>query len=200
MPSFWVDSRDELRGAQIKVAPEIYRAILETASDYDMRIIAHATTLADHKSLVSAGNRRFIHMPYDMGVDDEYLDMVRENNVYIVPTLGMITSRSLTIFLLFKILISTIRFLNQLLIHLMATTHHLLTSVPKRNHYQQYALIICLKIKDHIIFLGNPFQAPVGDFFGYADHVELSLFVRMGMTPQWKLLLLRLPVPLRPLV
>ena len=35
--------------------------------------------------------------------------------------------------------------------------------------------------KDHII-LGTDAGA-VGDFFGYADHVELSLFVRMGMTP-----------------
>ena len=89
----WVDSRDERRGAQVKLAPEIYRAVLNTASNYDMRIIAHATTLADHKSLVRFGNRRFIHMPYDTHVDDEYLDMVRENNVYIVPTLGMITKR-----------------------------------------------------------------------------------------------------------
>jgi len=37
------------------------------------------------------------------------------------------------------------------------------------------------KLKDHII-LGTDAGA-VGDFFGYADHVELSLFVRMGMTP-----------------
>ena len=54
----WVDVRDERRGAQVKLAPEIYRAVLNTASNYDMRIIAHATTLADHKSLVSFGNRR----------------------------------------------------------------------------------------------------------------------------------------------
>ena len=36
-------------------------------------------------------------------------------------------------------------------------------------------------LKDHII-LGTDAGA-VGDFFGYADHVELALFVRMGMTP-----------------
>ncbi len=36
-------------------------------------------------------------------------------------------------------------------------------------------------LKDHII-LGTDAGA-VGDFFGYADHVELGLFVRMGMTP-----------------
>ena len=36
-------------------------------------------------------------------------------------------------------------------------------------------------LKDHIIF-GTDAGA-VGDFFGYADHIELGLFVRMGMTP-----------------
>jgi len=38
-----------------------------------------------------------------------------------------------------------------------------------------------LKLKGHII-LGTDAGA-VGDFFGYADHVELELFVRMGMSP-----------------
>jgi imidazolonepropionase-like amidohydrolase len=38
-----------------------------------------------------------------------------------------------------------------------------------------------LKLKNHII-LGTDAGA-VGDFFGYADHVELELFVRMGMSP-----------------
>jgi imidazolonepropionase-like amidohydrolase len=36
-------------------------------------------------------------------------------------------------------------------------------------------------LKDHIL-LGTDAGA-VGDFFGYADHVELALFVRMGMSP-----------------
>ena len=36
-------------------------------------------------------------------------------------------------------------------------------------------------MKDHII-LGTDAGA-VGDFFGYSDHVELELFVRMGMSP-----------------
>ena len=57
----WIDDRDERRGAQIKVAPEIYRAVLNEAANQDMRIIAHATTLADHKTLVAAGNRRSSH-------------------------------------------------------------------------------------------------------------------------------------------
>ena len=38
-----------------------------------------------------------------------------------------------------------------------------------------------LRLRDHVI-LGTDAGA-VGDFFGYADHLELELFVRLGMTP-----------------
>ena len=38
-----------------------------------------------------------------------------------------------------------------------------------------------VKLKDHIV-LGT-YAGAVGDFFGYADHLELELFVRLGMTP-----------------
>ena len=86
----WVDARDERRGAQVKLQPEIYRAILDEAQVRDIRVIAHATTLEDHKRLIDAGTRRFIHMPYDREVDDEYLALVEARNVFIVPTLGMV--------------------------------------------------------------------------------------------------------------
>ena len=38
-----------------------------------------------------------------------------------------------------------------------------------------------MRLRDHVI-LGTDAGA-VGDFFGYADHLELELFVRLGMTP-----------------
>ena len=178
----WVDVRDERRGAQVKLAPEIYRAVLNTASNYDMRIIAHATTLADHKSLVSFGNRRFIHMPYDTDVDDEYLEMVRENNVYIVPTLGMVTKREPYYIPAFQdpffhdqVPASILELLN---------ANYNPSPVSRNAAVEQQSARMAsnlLKLKNHII-LGTDAGA-VGDFFGYADHVELELFVRMGMSP-----------------
>ena len=178
----WVDVRDERRGAQVKLAPEIYRAVLNTASNYDMRIIAHATTLADHKSLVSFGNRRFIHMPYDTDVDDEYLEMVRENNVYIVPTLGMVTKREPYYIPAFQdpffhdqVPASILELLN---------ANYNPSPVSRNAAVEQRSARMAsnlLKLKNHII-LGTDAGA-VGDFFGYADHVELELFVRMGMSP-----------------
>ncbi len=178
----WVDARDERRGAEVKLAPEIYRAVIDTAAKYDMRIIAHATTLADHKTLVSYGNRRFIHMPYDMAVDDEYLDMVRENNVYIVPTLGMITKREPYYIPAFQ----DPWFFDQVPASVLAALNAAYNPGPSNRDAGTEARSAMLesnllKLKDHII-LGTDAGA-VGDFFGYADHVELSLFVRMGMTP-----------------
>lgn len=178
----WVDSRDERRGAQVKLAPEIYTAVLETASNFDMRIIAHATTLADHKALVSLGNRRFIHMPYDREVDDEYLAMVRENNVYIVPTLGMITKREPYYIPAFQ----DPFFFGQVPASVLESLNANYNAPPANQStesQQRSAMLVrnLLKLKDHII-LGTDAGA-VGDFFGYADHVELELFVRMGMSP-----------------
>ncbi|MDE0831223.1 MAG: hypothetical protein OSB03_18680, partial [Vicinamibacterales bacterium] len=60
----WVDARDERRGARVKLRPDIYAAILDEAQVRDIRVIAHATTLADQKQLLEVGARRFIHMPY----------------------------------------------------------------------------------------------------------------------------------------
>lgn len=178
----WVDARDERRGAEIKLAPQIYQAVLEAAGNYDMRIIAHATTLADHKSLVGVGNRRFIHMPYDTNVDDEYLDMVRENNVYIVPTLGMTIKREpyyvpafQDSFFRDQVPASVLESLNQ---NYTPPTGARSAAAEERSAMMANNLF---KLKDHII-LGTDAGA-VGDFFGYADHVELALFVRMGMTP-----------------
>ncbi len=178
----WVDARDERRGAQVKLAPETYRAVLDTAAKYDIRIIAHATTLADHKTLASYGNRRFIHMPYDMAVDDEYLELVRENNIYIVPTLGMITKSEPWYIPAFQ----DPYFADQVPASVLATLNENYNP-PATNRSaaaeQRSAMLAnnLLKLKDHII-LGTDAGA-VGDFFGYADHVELALFVRMGMTP-----------------
>jgi imidazolonepropionase-like amidohydrolase len=178
----WVDSRDERRGAQVKLAPEIYAAVLETASNYDMRIIAHATTLADHKALVNLGNRRFIHMPYDREVDDEFLEMARENNVYIVPTLGMITKREPYYIPAFQ----DPFFYDQVPASVLESLDDNYNAPPANQsaESQQRSTMLArnlLKLKDHII-LGTDAGA-VGDFFGYADHVELELFVRMGMSP-----------------
>ena len=182
----WVDARDEQRGARVKLHPDIYAAILDEAQVQDIRVIAHATTLGDHKRLLEAGARRFIHMPYDTLVDDEYLGLVAASNAFIVPTIGMVTRREPyrrpaydDPFFQEQVPEEVIGMLRD-----AAAGDAGSVSRPRTAADAARAELIrdnFLRLRDHII-LGTDAGA-VGDFFGYADHLELELFVRLGMTP-----------------
>ena len=181
----WVDARDERRGARVKLHPDIYAAILDEAQVRDMRVIAHATTLEDHKRLIAAGARRFIHMPYDAAVDDEYLGLVAARNVFIVPTIGMVTRREPYR----RPVYEDPFFQEQVPEEVVAMLREAAAgdpgaAGPRTAADESRARLIrdnFLRLRDHVI-LGTDAGA-VGDFFGYADHLELELFVRLGMTP-----------------
>ena len=181
----WVDARDEQRGARVKLQPDIYAAILDEAQVQDIRVIAHATTLEDHKRLLEAGARRFIHMPYDTAVDDEYLALVAARNAFIVPTIGMVTRREPyrrpvydDPFFQEQVPEDVVTMLRD------AAAGAAGAASPRTAADEARARLIrdnFLRLRDHVI-LGTDAGA-VGDFFGYADHLELELFVRLGMTP-----------------
>ena len=180
----WVDARDERRGAQVKLAPDIYAAALDEARVQDIRVIAHATTLEDHKRLLRAGARRFIHMPYDVVVDDEYLGLVAARNAFIVPTLGMVTRREP----FRRPVYEDPFFQEQVPAEVVAMLRDAAAGDPAAGPptaaAESRARVIrdnFMRLRDHVI-LGTDAGA-VGDFFGYADHLELELFVRLGMTP-----------------
>ena len=181
----WVDARDERRGAGVKLHPDIYAAALDEAQVQDVRVIAHATTLEDHKRLLAAGARRFIHMPYDVAVDDEYLALAAARNAFIVPTLGMVTRREPyrrpvydDPFFQEQVPEAVVAMLRE------AAAADSDAAAPPTAAAEERARVIrenFRRLRDHVI-LGTDAGA-VGDFFGYADHLELELFVRLGMTP-----------------
>ena len=179
----WVDARDERRGARVKLAPDIYAAALDEARVRDIRVIAHATTLEDHKRLLRAGTRRFIHMPYDVAVDDEYLGLVAARNAFIVPTLGMVTRREPYR----RPVYDDPFFQEQVPDEVVAMLRDAAAgdpAPPRTAAAEARARVVrdnFMRLRDHVIF-GTDAGA-VGDFFGYADHLELELFVRLGMTP-----------------
>ena len=181
----WVDARDERRGARVKLQPDIYAAILDEAQVQDIRVIAHATTLEDHKRLLEAGARRFIHMPYDVAVDDEYLRLVAARNAFIVPTLGMVTRREP-----FRRPVYEDPFFQEQVPEAVvamlrdAAAGDPGAAGPRTAAAEARARMIrdnFMRLRGQVI-LGTDAGA-VGDFFGYADHLELELFVRLGMTP-----------------
>ncbi len=180
----WVDARDERRGARVKLHPDIYAAILDEAQVRDIRVIAHATTLEDHKRLIAAGARRFIHMPYDAAVDDEYLELVAARNVFIVPTIGMVTRREPYRRPVYEDPFFQEQVPEEVVAMLREAAAGDSAAAPRTAADEARARLIrnnFLRLRDHVI-MGTDAGA-VGDFFGYADHLELELFVRLGMTP-----------------
>jgi imidazolonepropionase-like amidohydrolase len=84
----WVDDRG---GTVPKLAPAVYRAIIDDAHARDMRVVAHVGTtsaLEDAKELLRAGIDGFAHTVRDRDVDDEYLALVRQRvGVWSTPNL-----------------------------------------------------------------------------------------------------------------
>src|SRR6266851_4147453 len=51
---------------------------------HDIRVLAHAPDVSDHKLLLRAGVRRIIHGPSE--IDDEWIKLMKDRNAYLIPT------------------------------------------------------------------------------------------------------------------
>ena len=88
----WVDSRN---GRQQKLTPEMFAAAADEAHKQGLTSIAHVFDLEDAKLLVRAGVQGFLHSIRDREVDDEFIRLAKEHDIWITPNLGGINRPSL---------------------------------------------------------------------------------------------------------
>jgi imidazolonepropionase-like amidohydrolase len=88
----WVDDRG---GRKTKLTPEMYTAAADEARQLGLRSIAHVFDLSDAKLLVRAGVEGFMHSIRDQEVDDEFIKLAKERDIWITPNLGGINRASL---------------------------------------------------------------------------------------------------------
>ena len=86
---FWVDERDNTRGGMKKLSPEIYGAIIAEAHRHGITVHAHATTLADQKGVVRAGVDVLVHTVANEKIDDEFVALLKEKKPYWAPVMGL---------------------------------------------------------------------------------------------------------------
>lgn len=86
MVKIWVD---DIRGAMPKMQPEIYRAVIEEAHANHLRVAAHIYYLADAAALVDGGVDVLAHSIRDRDVDPALVRAMKEKGVYYVPTLEL---------------------------------------------------------------------------------------------------------------
>ena len=67
--------------------PEIYAAIIEEAHQHKLRVAAHEFYLADAKSLMADGIDVLAHSIRDQPVDRELIDAMKARGVFYIPTL-----------------------------------------------------------------------------------------------------------------
>jgi imidazolonepropionase-like amidohydrolase len=191
----WVDARDERRGAKIKLQPDIYRAIVDEAIVHDIRVLAHAPALEDHKLLLRAGVRRLIHGPSQ--IDDEWIGLMKDRNAYLIPTAG-VSFRNPRYYEdpFFREHVSAAvlarlgdpKNLGPLGPQTAPAPAPAVRPDPaafEESQRQRFKRMIDAGIQ---LILGadvgwGPTATLVGSFFGYAEHEELATFVRLGMTP-----------------
>jgi imidazolonepropionase-like amidohydrolase len=86
---FWVDERDNTRGGMKKLSPEIYSAIIAEAHRHGITVHAHATNLADQKGVVRAGVDVLVHTVANEKIDDEFIALLKEKKPYWAPVMGL---------------------------------------------------------------------------------------------------------------
>jgi imidazolonepropionase-like amidohydrolase len=82
----WVD---DFWGQYPKMPPEIYQAIIEEAHKNNLRVAAHLYHLEDARALVASGVDVMAHSIRDGQVDDALLAQMKARNVAYIPTLSL---------------------------------------------------------------------------------------------------------------
>jgi imidazolonepropionase-like amidohydrolase len=192
----WVDNRDLQRGGRIKLSEDIYRAAIDEAIVHDIKVLAHAPDVRDHKLLLRAGVRRLIHGPSE--IDDEWIELMTSRNAYLIPT----TQSSFRDPKFYEDPFFR-EHVSAAVIARLANPRNLgpigappRTSPPAatppasreaadERARARFTRMVNAGIQ---IILGadvgwGPTATHVGSFFGYAEHLEIEAFVRLGMTP-----------------
>ena len=82
----WVDDRG---GTVEKLAPEIYRAIIDEAHGLGLQVIAHVFYHDDAADLVAAGVDGFAHLVRDREMDEALVAAMARRGVFVMPNLGV---------------------------------------------------------------------------------------------------------------
>jgi imidazolonepropionase-like amidohydrolase len=187
----WVKIRvDDNLGTTAKMAPEIYRAVIEEAHKRGRRVAAHLFYLADARGLVDAGVDLIAHSIRDAEVDAPLISALKAKNICVCPTL----MREVSTF----VYESTPPFFSDPLFLKYADMKQVeerkqpaqQEAMRKSESAQRYkkALEVASRNVKKLSDAGIPIAmstdtGPAGRFQGYFELMELELMAKAGLTP-----------------
>jgi imidazolonepropionase-like amidohydrolase len=182
---------DDNLGSSAKMAPEIYRAVIDEAHKQGKRVAVHLFYLADAKAVLAAGADFIAHSVRDAEVDAELIAAMKKAGVCLCPTL----MREVSTF----VYESTPAFFSDPLFlkHADAATVKALqdpaaqAKMKASTTAQAYkkALEVASRNVKTLSDAGVPIAmgtdtGPRGRFQGYFELMELELMAKAGMAPR----------------
>ncbi|MBI1357672.1 MAG: amidohydrolase family protein [Acidobacteria bacterium] len=182
----WVDSH---HGAFDKLGPELYGVIIKQAHKNKLPAFAHVYELGDAKGLVRAGIDILGHSVRDAPVDQEFIDMMKKNDVYYATT---ITREESTFVYHTPPAWLTDPFFTKSVD--AATIEAIKTDLKKAQASQEVVeqghddLAMAMQNAKRLVDAGvnvafGTDSGPAGRFPGYFEHWEAELLVEAGVKP-----------------
>ena len=182
---------DDNLGTVPKMAPEIYRAVIDEAHKRGLRVATHLFYLADAKSLLAAGSDFIAHSVRDTDVDAELIAGLKRRGVCYSPTL----MREVSTFVYEKTpdFFSDSLFLMHANREWMAAlskpaAQQAMAANPAAQKYK-VALVVAKRNLKKLSDAGVPIAmgtdtGPTGRFQGYFELMEIEMMVQAGLTPR----------------
>jgi imidazolonepropionase-like amidohydrolase len=185
---FWVDNRDNRRGSMKKMPPEVYTPLIAEGHKHGMIVHAHATNLEDQKGVVKAGVDVLVHTLMAEKVDDEFIAILKAKKPYWTPVMGL-GDRS-------ELCDGDDPFIEQALpdsvIADIKAGRTWLPSPPcsapasaqfaQREENLQYNFPKYIAAGARIV-LGTDAGVSAKYSYGFAEHHEMGMYVRLGLAP-----------------
>lgn len=181
---------DDNLGSARKMAPEVYRAVIDAAHAAKLRVAVHLYYLDDAKALLAAGADYIAHSVRDLPVDDSFVRALVASKVCYSPTL--MREVSTYVYESTPPFFSDSLFLAHANREWMATVQQparqeaTRTSTSAQRYKAQLPVakqnLAVLHAAGIPIAMGTD-TGPLGRFQGYFELMELEMMVDAGMTP-----------------
>jgi imidazolonepropionase-like amidohydrolase len=184
----WVD---DSFGKFAKMPPEIYKAAIDECHKHGIRVASHVFYLADAKEVVAAGVDVLAHSVRDVPVDQDLIKALKSRGVFYIPTLNV--DESFFVFVdqpeilgdeFFKRAVAP-----ELIQMFQSKAYHDKVAANPNVPKEKAALAVAMRNLKALHDAGipiafgtdsgaNPERIP-----GWAEHHELELMVRAGLSP-----------------
>ena len=187
----WMKIRvDDNLGTSPKMSEEVYTAVIKRSHDLGYKIATHMYYLDDAKKLLAAGSDLMAHSVRDLPVDDEFISLLKERKVCYCPTL----TRELSTFVygntpgFFSDPFFTNKYDSATIAPLKdpARQEQIRNSKSAQTYQKQLpvAMANLKRLSDEgvPVAFGTDSGIPTR-FFGFFEHVEMSMMAEAGMSP-----------------